>query len=80
MEIGIGDRDWGLGLGSDIGDLKSYYLTRIRLQLLRCFLNGRAFFSGEAGKLIPRPVACKKLLTDQIASRLYCIVHRKYDL
>ena len=30
------------------------------------FFISRAFFSGEAGKLIPRPVAPKKLLTDQI--------------
>ena len=33
----------------------------------------RAFFSGEARKLIPRPIACKKLLTDQIGCRL-CIL------
>ena len=26
---------------------------------------GRAFFSGEAGKLIPRPIVPKKLMTDQ---------------
>ena len=40
LVFGIGDLDLGSEFEISIGDLISYYLIRIRLQLLRCFLNG----------------------------------------
>ena len=40
----------------------------------------RVVLSGEAGKLIPRPIACKKLLTDCMVWSVDYMVCRLYGL
>ena len=45
-----------------------HQVTSVPKDMKKSVLVARAFFSEEVGKLIPRPVACRKLLTDQIVS------------